>query len=147
MRKSAKKEVAADLSTKDAAKKSKVKKQAAKDVCVPAASGNDSSVEVIIKKKTLGTAPEEYHFVLSDGRRLKSLFELADAVHDMNDDIFRSHVNDARNDFSSWVKDIFDEPHLAEELKGTGDRLRTEVSLLRYLLKEIKGSEKSKRGG
>ena len=32
-------------------------------------------VEVHVVKKTLGKAPEEYHFVLHDGRKLKSLYE------------------------------------------------------------------------
>jgi hypothetical protein len=144
MKRSAKREGTVGDEVKDVPKKSRGRK---KEIILPVDADSNAGVEVIIRKKALGEAPEEHHFILSDGRKLKSLLELADAVHEMSDDMFRSHVNDARNDFSNWIKDIFEEPILADELKRVGDRSRTEISLLRYLLKEMQDKEDVKRGG
>lgn len=108
-------------------------------------------IEVTIKKNLAGEAPEEYHFMLSDGKKLKSLFELANALDSMGDDIFQAHVSDSKNDFSNWVRDIFEEPDLAEEMDKINDRLKTQVSVMKYLLNEVKRKKTKisvkKRGG
>jgi hypothetical protein len=97
-----------------------------------------ATFEVRVIKKVLGKAPEEYAFVLADGRKLQSLHELGSALRDMSDDVFRHHVNEWRNDFSSWVKEVFDEPELADELKSINSKLEAEVVLLRKLVKEMR---------
>ena len=100
-------------------------------------SGNKSSVEIIIKKKILGEAPEEHHFVVVDGKKLKNIIELADALETMSEAVFMHHVNDARNDFSNWVKDVFYDHSLAEDISRAKDKLETQVVVLRRLVKEL----------
>ncbi|MBI2541691.1 hypothetical protein HYV80_03205 [Candidatus Woesearchaeota archaeon] len=95
------------------------------------------SVEVIIRKKILGEAPVEHHFVVADGRKLKNVMELADALETMTEEIFRHHANEARNDFSSWVKDVFYDHSLAEDISRAKNRLETQVAVLRRLVKEL----------
>ena len=95
------------------------------------------SIEVIIKKKVLGEAPEEHHFVVADGRKLKNIIELADALETMSEEIFRHHVNEARNDFSTWVKDVFYDHSLAEDISRAKNRLETQIAILRRLVKEL----------
>ena len=95
------------------------------------------SIEVIIRKKVLGEAPEEHHFVVADGRRLKNIIELADALETMTEEIFSHHVNSAKNDFSSWVKDVFYDHSLAEDLSRAKNRLESQIVVLRRLVKEL----------
>ena len=95
------------------------------------------SVEVIIKKKILGEAPIEHHFVVADGRKLKNILELADALETMSEEIFRHHSNDLKNDFSSWVKDVFYDHSLAEDISMARTRFETQIAVLRRLVKEL----------
>ena len=95
------------------------------------------SVEVIIRKKVLGEAPEEHHFVVADGKKLKNIIELADALETMSEEIFRHHVNEAKNDFSAWVKDVFYDHSLAEDISRAKNRLETQIAVLRRLVKEL----------
>ena len=94
-------------------------------------------IEVIIRKKILGEAPTEHHFVVADGRKLKNVIELADALETMSEEIFRHHVNEAKNDFSSWVKDVFYDHSLAEDMARAKNRLETQIVVLRRLVKEL----------
>ncbi|MBI2659454.1 hypothetical protein HYX05_05145 [Candidatus Woesearchaeota archaeon] len=94
-------------------------------------------VEVIIRKKVLGEAPEEHHFVVADGRKLKNIIELADALETMSEEIFRHHANELKNDFSSWVKDVFYDHSLAEDISRAKNRLETQIAILRRLVKEL----------
>ena len=97
-----------------------------------------AKVEVTIKSKVLGEAPEEHHFVLSDGKRLKSLFELVESLGKMSEDVFKAHVNEYRNDFSNWIKDVFKVPDLAKEISAINNRVEAEICLLRKLVDELK---------
>ena len=95
------------------------------------------SVEVIIRKKILGEAPEENHFVVADGRKLKNILELADALETMSEEIFRHHANEFKNDFSNWVKDVFYDPGLAEDISRAKNRLEAQIAVLRRMVKEL----------
>ena len=94
-------------------------------------------VEVIIRKKVLREAPVEHHFVVADGRKLKNVIELADALETMSEEIFRHHANEAKNDFSNWVKDVFYDHSLAEDISRAKNRLETQIAILRRLVKEL----------
>ncbi len=95
------------------------------------------TVEVIIKKKILGEAPEEHHFVVADGKKLKNIIELADALETMSEEIFSHHANQFKNDFSAWVKDVFYDHSLAEDISGAKNRLETQIVVLRRLVREL----------
>jgi hypothetical protein len=98
----------------------------------------EAKVEVIIKKNTLGEAPEEFCFVLSDGQKLKSLFDLAKSLDKMTDDMFNFHVNESKNDFSSWINDVFEMPDLAKEISSFHSKVDTELAILKKLVNEMK---------
>ncbi len=95
------------------------------------------SVEVIIKKKILGEAPEEHHFIVADGRRVKNILELADALETMSEEIFRHHANEFKNDFSNWIKDVFYDHSLAEDIGRAKNRLESQIVILRRMVKEL----------
>ena len=95
------------------------------------------TIEVIIRKKILGEAPVEHHFVVADGKKLKNIIELADALETMSEEIFRHHANEFKNDFSAWVKDVFYDHSLAEDISRARNRLETQIVVLRRLIKEL----------
>jgi hypothetical protein len=95
------------------------------------------SLEVIIKKKILGEAPEEHHFIIADGRKLKNILELADALETMSEEIFSHHANELKNDFSAWVKDVFYDHSLAEDISRAKSRIEAQAVILRRMVKEL----------
>ena len=97
-----------------------------------------SRVEVTVSSKAVGEAPEQYHFVLHDGRRLRSLYELVDELETMSDETFRAYVNEHKNDFASWTRDVFDEKHLAEEITKMQHRVDMQRAILKHLVRELR---------
>ena len=95
------------------------------------------TVEVIIRKKILGEAPEEHHFIVADGKKVKNILELADALETMSEEIFAHHANQFKNDFSSWVRDVFYDHSLAEDISMAKNKLETQITILRRLVKEL----------
>ncbi|MEK6947451.1 MAG: hypothetical protein AABX32_07635 [Nanoarchaeota archaeon] len=59
--------------------------------------------------------PEEY-FGLSNGRILKNLNELLNALKSMDEETFKFHVNQEKNDFGNWIEDVFKYEDLANQI-------------------------------
>jgi hypothetical protein len=59
--------------------------------------------------------PENY-FWLKDGRTIKNLEELSKILENIPQDVFSHHVNDSKNDFANWIRDIFRDKKLAGKL-------------------------------
>lgn len=93
---------------------------------------------VYIYKKELGKAPETQSFVLKDGRKLKTMYELIDELETMPDETFREHVNEWKNDFATWIKDVFQAPNLADEIRHIQNRIETQRHLLKHFVRELK---------
>ena len=66
-------------------------------------------------------APEQC-FWCNNGPVLKNLEELANFLPEMNEDTFRHHVNNDKNDFSNWVRDIIGDQKLADNLLSSSTR-------------------------
>jgi hypothetical protein len=64
----------------------------------------------------LSDVPEEKRFWSRDGRYLKNLGELRDAIVDMTEDTYRSHSSETKTDFSNWVKDVIGDEKLSRDL-------------------------------
>jgi hypothetical protein len=109
-----------------------------KEISKKSAKKPSQIVEIIVRKKVLGEAPEEHHFVVSDGSKLGSVLELADALETMTEEVFSHHVNDMRNDFSAWIKDIFEDHNLADDIAKARNKMEAEVAILRRLVRDIK---------
>ena len=73
-------------------------------------------------KRYLCNAAPEQCFWVNNGPILKNMEELADALPEMGDETFHHHVNDEKNDFSSWVKDIIGDKNLANDLLSSKSR-------------------------
>jgi hypothetical protein len=59
---------------------------------------------------------EEEIFKLNEGLVLFSLYDLVDALEMMTDEVYYHHVTNDRNDFETWIKDIFLDEHLAQRV-------------------------------
>ncbi len=64
----------------------------------------------------LADVPQECVFWCNDGHILRNLRELCDAFAVMTEHTFTYHVNDAKNDFYNWVRDVVRDELLASEL-------------------------------
>ena len=56
----------------------------------------------------------------------------------MTDDIFKHHVNEMKNDFANWIKDVFKEEKLAKELFKTTDKDKTQIIILKHVIGKFK---------
>lgn len=68
-------------------------------------------------------------FFLSDGAKLYSVQQLIDEIPKMRDEIFFFHVTNERNDFASWIRDVFK----LEELASKVLEAKTKEELLQIL--------------
>ncbi|MBN2422658.1 hypothetical protein JXB41_05495 [Candidatus Woesearchaeota archaeon] len=82
----------------------------------------------------LKNANPENYFILVTGVPLKNLKELVNSLEIMNDWVFKHHVNETRNDFSEWIKNVLDEKHLAEEIRNIRDIRELEIKVLKYMV-------------
>ena len=73
-------------------------------------------------EKRLADVPGEYVFWCNDGRIIKSMRELKEALEQMGDESYVYHVNAEKNDFSTWVKDVLVDEKLARDLSKSVDR-------------------------
>jgi hypothetical protein len=90
------------------------------------------------KKLANKEVPPENYFILIDGSTLKDMESLVEAFDRMSEDVFRYHVNEFKNDFASWVQEVFDEKDLSEELKLAQNLERAHITLLKHALKKLK---------
>ena len=74
-------------------------------------------------------------FYICNGQVLKNLLELTDALEIMPNDVFIYHVNEQKNDFANWIKDVLMEPLLADELCSIKEKDKTQIAVLRFILK------------
>lgn len=70
--------------------------------------------------------PDEKVFWLNDGRVLKNLKELKEALRNMEDHVFFHHVNKERNDFYNWIKEVVKDSKLAKGIQ----RVKTKAGML-----------------
>ena len=82
-------------------------------------------------KKWLADVPDEYIFWCCDGRTMRNMQELAEALNTMTDEVFAYHANQDKNDFSTWVRDIIRDDELAGELFQTCSRTTAAVIVTR----------------
>lgn len=93
--------------------------------------------EVHVYKKELGRAPLEKSFVLHDGRKLRTLYELIDELEGMADDTFHAFVNEWKNDFANWTQDVFEAHDLANDLRRIEDKFGTQRAILKHFTREL----------
>ncbi|MGV8162919.1 MAG: helicase HerA domain-containing protein [Candidatus Nanoarchaeia archaeon] len=74
----------------------------------PAFANKKSALDIV--------APEDKVFKLEDGEELKSLQDLLNKIDGMPEDVFKAHVNNDKNDFANWTKNVFEKYELADRM-------------------------------
>jgi hypothetical protein len=72
--------------------------------------------------KFLAEVPAEYVFWCHDGRILRDMRALGKALSTMSDETYNYHANMAKNDFSTWVRDVIGDEKLASNLQKALNR-------------------------
>lgn len=73
-------------------------------------------------QRFLANVPEEYVFRCHDGKVIRNMRELAEALTGMTDETFGYHSNIDKRDFSCWVRDIIRDEKLARDLEDAPNR-------------------------
>ncbi len=82
-----------------------------------------------IKKKYTKNAPQGKEFILVSGEKIRNINELRKKLKEMNKETFNYHVNQEKNDFYNWIKDVYKYQGIARRIK----RARTKKELQRKL--------------
>jgi hypothetical protein len=77
--------------------------------------------------------PAHQYFVLANGQPVKHVAELASILDQLEDHVFRHHVTPDRNDFHSWIKDVFQDVDLARKTLGIDDKRHLQLVIYRHL--------------
>ncbi len=91
-----------------------------------------------MRSKLLADVPEDKVFYLYDGRILKNLLELKEALEDMEDYVFNHHVNPERNDFCNWIEFVILDKDLANELRRVKTKQSTIKKIKLAIVRELK---------
>ena len=67
-------------------------------------------------ERILADASPEQCFWVNNGPIIKNLSEMTNALACMKDEIFSHHVNEEKNDFGNWVRDVLKDEELANDI-------------------------------
>jgi len=73
----------------------------------------------------LADVPQDKVFWFPNGRTVKNLDELAAALREVSEEIFRHHISKDKNDFSNWVRDVIGDVTLADQLRKAATQAAT----------------------
>ena len=73
-------------------------------------------------EKSLEKVPEDKAFWSNDGRIIRDMKDLMEALANMSDQNFAYHTNASKKDFSKWVREVLEDEKLATELEGASNR-------------------------
>ena len=90
------------------------------------------------KKNILKDTNSNHYFFVQDGTILKNVLDLSKHLDKMADEVFKHHVSEMKNDFSNWIKDVFKEEKLAKELLKTTDKDKTQIIILKHVIKKFR---------
>lgn len=85
------------------------------------------------KMKWKNPSDPELYFYTADGSTIRSLEELPEALKRMDDDTYLRHVEEEKNDFSNWVRDVLELPQLSRDLEEAANR-NTSIGIVRRTL-------------
>ncbi len=84
-------------------------------------------------------------FWVNKGPVIRNIYELANAIENISDDTFEYHVNEQKNDFSEWVRNVLNDNELADCLFIILDKNKTIKKIkerIAYFERELDKSRK-----
>jgi hypothetical protein len=89
------------------------------------------------RRKIMRNSSEETKFIQKDGTPIRNVLELSNAMEIMSTEIYTHHVNEQRNDFSNWVRDVMDDRILSKQIQEAKDKTQTQVTILKHLVRNL----------
>ena len=71
------------------------------------------------KQPTLVNAAEDQMFWTQDGQVIRNVAELSTALKEMDEGVFKHHVNKEKDDIGNWIKHVLRDRQLARNLRWT----------------------------
>lgn len=84
-------------------------------------------------KHTYAPISADQYFRLSNGGLIRNLNELVFVVDNIDDETFKEHVNESRNDFYNWIVGVFNDDALGTKIRAIKDRQAFHKALEEYL--------------
>lgn len=122
--------------------KKTVKKTAKKTTNRPTKKTAKKTTKKAAKKETkkeskiLQDAPQEQYFLFCDGHPVRNVTQLAEKLEHIQEEVFNHHVTEDRNDFVNWIKDVFEEVELAEEIAGLKHKDHIRLAIYKHVVKK-----------
>jgi hypothetical protein len=73
-------------------------------------------------RQFLSRVPDNNIFQCHDSCMIDDMGDLADKLTTMSDETFAYHVNNSKNDFSIWIRDVIGDTELADALRRADTR-------------------------
>ena len=67
-------------------------------------------------QRVLRHVPDEKRFYCHDGKILNNLYELRIALEQMDENTYKHHVTEEKNDFARWVREVLMDSKLSNDL-------------------------------
>ncbi len=91
----------------------------------------DSLFSTLRKRHNINMTDRPFYF--SNGQTVASLEELGYYLKFVSQSVFDKHLHTNRNDFSTWVRDVFNNHDLADKLQNIINRFE----MSRILIEEV----------
>ena len=88
------------------------------------------------KRRTLKRIPSEQYFVFANGLRVGHYLSLADVLESIEESVLAHHVNEVKNDFASWIKEVFGEEELAKLVKRSKGPEEIRLHIYKHVIKQ-----------
>ena len=85
---------------------------------------------------SLRDVPPDKGFWFCNGTRALNIYNLVDVIEHTGEDVFRTHVIGARNDFAAWILDVLEDEVLFHLIKDERDKYWF-VQKIRHRIKDL----------
>lgn len=84
-------------------------------------------------ERRLGDVSDDKRFWCQDGKSIRNLRELGEALVDISDDTYRHHSGEGRNDFSKWTREVVGDEKLASDLGQAKSRIQASQAVAKRI--------------
>lgn len=91
--------------------------------------------------------PEHHYFQLKNGDAIKTIDELEQKLVEIDDETFSHHANEYKNDFATWIRDVFKDEDMAFMIEGAKTKEAIKVILEQNKSASAQSQSTQKPGG